>query len=76
MIVRLKLILGSYLEREGYNGFDYAPTDEHEDGDRMLIRDVPWEMFTSTCKMLKIMKRVGYRYGGREFGSKCEFNNI
>ncbi|CAA6658986.1 unnamed protein product [Spirodela intermedia] len=31
-------------------------TYEDKDGDWMLAGDVPWEMFTSSCKRLRIMK--------------------
>ncbi|CAM8927494.1 hypothetical protein QQ045_023317 [Rhodiola kirilowii] len=48
--------IGKYSEREGYNGSEYVPTYEDKDGDWMLIGDVPWEMFISTCKRLRIMK--------------------
>ncbi|KAB2075524.1 hypothetical protein ES319_A07G227100v1 [Gossypium barbadense] len=51
-----KLTIGAYSEREGYNGSDYAPTYEDRDGDWMLVGDVPWEMFISSCKRLRIMK--------------------
>ncbi|PRQ36274.1 putative transcription factor interactor and regulator AUX-IAA family [Rosa chinensis] len=51
-----KFIVGQYSEREGYKGSDYAPTYEDKDGDWMLVGDVPWEMFMSSCKKLRIMK--------------------
>ncbi|GLU08094.1 hypothetical protein SLE2022_250200 [Rubroshorea leprosula] len=51
-----KLTIGVYSEREGYKGSEYAPTYEDKDGDWMLVGDVPWEMFTSSCKRLRIMK--------------------
>ncbi|KAG4186736.1 hypothetical protein ERO13_A08G062000v2 [Gossypium hirsutum] len=51
-----KLTIGAYSKREGYNGSDYAPTYEDKDGDWMLVGDVPWEMFISSCKRLRIMK--------------------
>ncbi|KAK8570128.1 hypothetical protein V6N13_002826 [Hibiscus sabdariffa] len=51
-----KLTIGAYSEREGYNGSEYAPTYEDKDGDWMLVGDVPWEMFISSCKRLRIMK--------------------
>ncbi|XP_010278166.1 PREDICTED: auxin-responsive protein IAA4-like [Nelumbo nucifera] len=51
-----KFTIGQYSEREGYNGSDYAPTYEDKDGDWMLVGDVPWEMFISSCKRLRIMK--------------------
>lgn len=47
---------GQYSEREGYKGSEYAPTYEDKDGDWMLVGDVPWEMFMSSCKKLRIMK--------------------
>ncbi|XP_058086364.1 auxin-induced protein 22D-like [Magnolia sinica] len=43
-------------EREGCKGSDYAPTYEDKDGDWMLVGDVPWDMFISSCKRLRIMK--------------------
>ncbi|KAJ8899335.1 hypothetical protein K2173_018309 [Erythroxylum novogranatense] len=51
-----KLTIGQYSEREGYNGSDYAPTYEDKEGDLMLVGDVPWDMFISSCKKLRIMK--------------------
>ncbi|XP_022727745.1 auxin-induced protein 22D-like [Durio zibethinus] len=51
-----KLTIGAYSEREGYNGSDYAPTYEDKDGDWMLVGDVPWQMFISSCKRLRIIK--------------------
>ncbi|XP_024981132.1 auxin-induced protein 22D-like [Cynara cardunculus var. scolymus] len=53
-----KCIIGLYSERElGYNhGSAYKPTYEDKDGDWMLVGDVPWEMFLSSCRRLRIMK--------------------
>lgn len=51
-----KLSIGQYSEREGYKGSEYAPAYEDKDGDLMLVGDVPWEMFLSSCKRLRIMK--------------------
>ncbi|XP_015875356.2 auxin-induced protein 22D [Ziziphus jujuba] len=51
-----KFKVGNYSEREGYNGSEYVPTYEDKDGDWMLVGDVPWEMFISSCKRLRIMK--------------------
>ncbi|CAH9083631.1 unnamed protein product [Cuscuta epithymum] len=50
------LTIGDYSEREGYKGSEYAPAYEDKDGDLMLVGDVPWEMFLSSCKRLRIMK--------------------
>ncbi|RAL54580.1 hypothetical protein DM860_001708 [Cuscuta australis] len=51
-----KLTIGDYSEREGYKGSEYAPAYEDKDGDLMLLGDVPWGMFLSSCKRLRIMK--------------------
>lgn len=51
-----KLTIGDYSEREGYKGSEYAPAYEDKDGDLMLVGDVPWEMFMSSCKRLRLMK--------------------
>ncbi|KAK1362485.1 Auxin-responsive protein [Heracleum sosnowskyi] len=51
-----KLSIGEYSEREGYKGSEHAPTYEDKDGDWMLVGDVPWDMFISSCKRLRIMK--------------------
>ncbi|XVF31131.1 hypothetical protein REPUB_Repub16aG0119100 [Reevesia pubescens] len=51
-----KFKVGEYSEREGYNGSEFVPTYEDKDGDWMLVGDVPWEMFTNSCKRLRIMK--------------------
>ncbi|KAK2970191.1 hypothetical protein RJ640_019659 [Escallonia rubra] len=51
-----KCTIGVYSEREGYNGSEFAPTYEDKDGDWMLVGDVPWEMFSTSCKRLRIMK--------------------
>ncbi|GER55387.1 auxin-responsive protein [Striga asiatica] len=48
--------IGVYSEREGYNGSEFVPTYEDKDGDWMLVGDVPWDMFISFCKKLRIMK--------------------
>ncbi|XP_058105463.1 auxin-induced protein 22B-like [Magnolia sinica] len=49
-------ITGEFSEREGYKGTEYEPTYEDKDGDWMLVGDVPWDMFISSCKRLRIMK--------------------
>jgi auxin-responsive protein IAA len=51
-----KLTIGEYSEREGYNGSEFSPTYEDKDGDWMLVGDVPWDMFMTSCKRLRIMK--------------------
>ncbi|GMN37184.1 hypothetical protein TIFTF001_006607 [Ficus carica] len=35
---------------------EYVVTYEDKDGDWMLVGDVPWDMFTDTCRRLRIMK--------------------
>ncbi|GJV89495.1 auxin-induced protein 22D-like protein [Tanacetum coccineum] len=51
-------IIGLYNEKEGYNnnGSKHAATYEDKDGDWMLVGDVPWDMFVTSCKRLRIMK--------------------
>ncbi|KAK9691750.1 hypothetical protein RND81_09G217000 [Saponaria officinalis] len=51
-----KVLVGQYLEREGYNGGEYVVSYEDKDGDWMLVGDVPWDMFLNSCKRLRIMK--------------------
>ncbi|XP_057515812.1 auxin-responsive protein IAA3-like [Amaranthus tricolor] len=51
-----KVEVGIYLEKGGYNESEYVPTYEDKDGDWMLVGDVPWEMFITSCKRLRIMK--------------------
>nr|AVQ94620.1 Aux/IAA2 [Carya cathayensis] len=52
-----KFSMGEYSESEGYNnGSEFVPTYEDKDGDWMLVGDVPWDMFISSCKRLRIMK--------------------
>ncbi|KAJ6797103.1 auxin-induced protein 22D-like [Iris pallida] len=48
--------LGKISGTEGCNGSEYAITYEDKDGDWMLVGDVPWGMFTSCCKRLRIMR--------------------
>ncbi|KAK4361927.1 hypothetical protein RND71_017168 [Anisodus tanguticus] len=36
---------------------EYVPIYEDRDGDWMLVGDVPWQMFSESCKRLRIMKR-------------------
>jgi auxin-responsive protein IAA len=38
------------------HGSEFVLTYEDKDGDWMLVGDVPWKMFTDTCKRLRIMK--------------------
>ncbi|KAF6148305.1 hypothetical protein GIB67_025524 [Kingdonia uniflora] len=51
-----KFTIGVFSEREGYNGSEFVPTYDDKDGDWMLVGDVPWEMFITSCKRLRIMK--------------------
>ncbi|XP_051179359.1 auxin-responsive protein IAA12-like isoform X1 [Lolium perenne] len=39
------------------NPCEYAITYEDKDGDLMLVGDVPFDMFSGTCKKLRIIKR-------------------
>ncbi|KHN32629.1 auxin-responsive protein IAA27-like isoform X1 [Glycine soja] len=42
--------------RDLLHGSEYVLTYEDKDGDWMLVGDVPWEMFTDSCRRLRIMK--------------------
>ncbi|KAM0951799.1 putative transcription factor interactor and regulator AUX-IAA family [Dioscorea sansibarensis] len=48
--------LGELSGMEGHSGSEYAFTYEDKDGDWMLVGDVPWGMFISSCKRLRIMR--------------------
>ncbi|XP_062230225.1 auxin-responsive protein IAA3-like [Phragmites australis] len=41
---------------ESRNDGEFVLTYEDKDGDWMLVGDVPWEMFTDSCRRLRIMK--------------------
>lgn len=56
MNIYVFLYIGVYSEREGYNGSEHALTYEDKDGDWMLAGDVPWDMFITSCKRMRIMK--------------------
>ncbi|KAL8044703.1 hypothetical protein ABFX02_08G062700 [Erythranthe guttata] len=49
-------VLSESKLRDILHGSEYVLTYEDKDGDWMLVGDVPWEMFISSCKRLKIMK--------------------
>ncbi|KAK4801574.1 hypothetical protein SAY86_022061 [Trapa natans] len=51
-----KFKAGEYCEREGYSRSELVPAYEDKDGDWMLVGDVPWNMFVTSCKRLRIMK--------------------
>ncbi|KAL8142140.1 hypothetical protein V2J09_015172 [Rumex salicifolius] len=51
-----KVKIGRYSDKEGYGESDYTPSYEDKEGDWMLVGDVPWEMFVSSCKRLRIIK--------------------
>ncbi|MCD7450926.1 Iaa19p [Datura stramonium] len=36
---------------------EYIPIYEDKEGDWMLLGDVPWQMFSESCKRLRIMRR-------------------
>ncbi|XP_066373600.1 auxin-responsive protein IAA21-like [Miscanthus floridulus] len=38
------------------NGTELVLTYKDKDGDWMLVGDVPWRMFTGSCRRLRIMK--------------------
>lgn len=48
--------LGYSLEASSGGRSNYAVAYEDKDGDWMLAGDVPWRMFISSCKRLRIMR--------------------
>jgi auxin-responsive protein IAA len=50
------MFLGFSGDASSVNPSDFAVTYEDKDGDLMLVGDVPFEMFMSTCKRMRIMK--------------------
>ncbi|XP_076929830.1 auxin-responsive protein IAA12-like [Bidens hawaiensis] len=50
---------------------EFVLTYEDKDGDWMLVGDVPWEMFISSVKRLRIMKNSE----SNELASRCEENS-
>nr|XP_043630634.1 auxin-responsive protein IAA16-like [Erigeron canadensis] len=48
--------LGERPSMDLFTGSEYVLTYEDKDGDLMLVGDVPWDMFTGTCKRMRIMK--------------------
>ncbi|GFZ04135.1 indole-3-acetic acid inducible 19 [Actinidia rufa] len=60
LAVALEKLFGCYGIGEALKDEDsseFVPIYEDKDGDWMLVGDVPWEMFTESCKRLRIMKR-------------------
>ncbi|KAL6909783.1 hypothetical protein ACP4OV_001442 [Aristida adscensionis] len=56
------------------NGTELVLTYEDKDGDWMLVGDVPWRMFTDSCRRLRIMKgsdAVGLAPRGTEKSKNC-----
>lgn len=54
-----KMFIGFSTGKEGAENQkdgEYVLTYEDKDGDWMLVGDVPWEMFTDSCRRLRIMK--------------------
>ncbi|XP_068647344.1 auxin-induced protein 22C-like [Aristolochia californica] len=49
--------IGSLTRDEQSEYSEYVTIYEDKEGDWMLVGDVPWEMFTDSCKRLRIMKR-------------------
>ncbi|GJV75350.1 auxin-responsive protein IAA13-like protein [Tanacetum coccineum] len=50
---------------------DFVLTCEDQDGDCMLVRDLPWQMFLSSVKTLRIMKNSE----SNELASSFQDNN-
>ncbi|KAI3727215.1 hypothetical protein L1987_67026 [Smallanthus sonchifolius] len=59
--------IGEAMKEES-ESCEYTAIYEDKDGDWMLVGDVPWLMFTETCKRLRI-KRRSYANGSRLHGT-------
>ncbi|XP_060167420.1 auxin-induced protein 22C-like isoform X1 [Lycium barbarum] len=60
LVMNLEKLFGCYGICEAMKDADnseYIPIYEDKDGDWMLVGDVPWQMFSESCKRLRIMKR-------------------
>ncbi|CAI9779965.1 unnamed protein product [Fraxinus pennsylvanica] len=57
LLMALEKLFGCYGIGERDNS-EYIPIYEDKDGDWMLVGDVPWQMFSGSCKRLRIMKRL------------------
>ncbi|KAK4481910.1 hypothetical protein RD792_012823 [Penstemon davidsonii] len=60
LVLALEQLFGCFCIGDALKDADnceYVPIYEDKDGDWMLLGDVPWEMFTETCKRLRIMKK-------------------
>ncbi|KAF8034407.1 hypothetical protein BT93_C0645 [Corymbia citriodora subsp. variegata] len=49
-------VLEGSMVRDPAKGMEYVRTYEDDDGDWMLVGDVPWKMFTESCKRIRLMK--------------------
>lgn len=47
-----EVVIGSVVDGSG----EYTLVYEDDEGDRMLVGDVPWEMFIATVKRLRVLK--------------------
>lgn len=54
------------------NGSEYVLTYEDKDNDWMLVGDVPWKMFTDSCRRLRIMKGSEAIGLGMFYHTKCD----
>ncbi|CAK9172746.1 unnamed protein product [Ilex paraguariensis] len=57
------------------HGSEYVLTYEDKDGDSMLVGDVPWEMFTDSCRRLRIMKSSDAIGLAPRAAEKCKNHN-
>ncbi|XP_010254224.1 PREDICTED: auxin-induced protein AUX22 [Nelumbo nucifera] len=61
---------------EDSDSSEYIPIYEDKDGDWMMVGDTPWEMFTESCKRLRIMKRSDAKgFGLQSRGSEGNFRH-
>ncbi|MCL7043769.1 hypothetical protein MKW94_012090 [Papaver nudicaule] len=71
LMVAFEKLFSGFIPGEVLNDTDnseYVPIYEDKEGDWMLVGDVPWTMFTESCKRLRIMKRSN----AKQFGLRGE----
>ncbi|KAI3886495.1 hypothetical protein MKX03_029912 [Papaver bracteatum] len=71
LMVAFEKLFSGFISGEVFNDTDnseYVPIYEDKEGDWMLVGDVPWTMFTESCKRLRIMKRSN----AKQFGLRGE----
>ncbi|TVU25846.1 hypothetical protein EJB05_28357 [Eragrostis curvula] len=62
-------------EEKSFNSDKFIFLYEDFEGDRMLVGDVPWELFQASAKRLYIVREKGHPNGDKNDGTEKEINN-